>query len=165
MVERSGASGRDPESRGAPSGAVIETRPDVPGDLRTRLGHQGASDPPWWRLPPSATDQLGPTPLGRIYPGNVSSRRQTAKWSSANSLNRLSDNRVLQPLPEMPNNYGEPTAFMVIRRTGLPLAAPNWFAKIGPGAGLRPWLFFPTSAEAGAGAHGSPAPLVQSSLR
>jgi hypothetical protein len=27
----------------------------------------------------------------------------------------LSDNRVLQPLPEMPNNYGEPTAFMVIR--------------------------------------------------
>jgi len=37
----------------------------------------------------------------------------------------LSDNRVLQPLPEMPNNYGEPTAFMVIRRTGLPLAAPN----------------------------------------
>ena len=43
----------------------------------------------------------------------------------------LSDNRVLQPLPEMPNNYGEPTAFVVIRRTGLPLAAPNWFAKIG----------------------------------
>jgi len=31
----------------------------------------------------------------------------------------------------MPNNYGEPPAFMVIRRTGLPLAAPNWFAKIG----------------------------------
>ena len=53
----------------------------------------------------------------------------------------LSDNRVLQPLPEMPNNYGEATAFIVIRRTDLPLAAPNWFAKIGSGRRPAPVAF------------------------
>jgi hypothetical protein len=35
----------------------------------------------------SGTESVNTTPSGRIYPGNVSSRRQTAKWSSANSLN------------------------------------------------------------------------------
>jgi hypothetical protein len=85
-------------------------------------------------------------------------RRGIRKWTAASF-----DVAVLQSLPEMPNNYGEPTAFMVIRRTGLPLAAPNWFAKIDPSATCA--RGFPTSEEAGAGVHGSPAPLVQLPLR
>jgi hypothetical protein len=42
--------------------------------------------------------------------------------------------RCLQPSSETPNNYGEPTAFMMIRRTGLPLAATNSLGKVDPSA-------------------------------